>query len=119
MTQIDAGNVYLLYVAAGALLKQGKLADALATFERLLAREPRHVPAITERGTVLLELGLLDAARDSAELAQGNGAHIYWTPGNSIPYPGGGLFGKVYTKSISGHFVHVFSPTTTNEFIAA
>jgi hypothetical protein len=55
----------------------------------------------------------------SAQLAQGNGAHIYWTPGNSIPYPGGGLYGKVYTKSISGHFVHVFNPTTTNEFIAA
>jgi hypothetical protein len=55
----------------------------------------------------------------SGELAQGNGAHIYWTPGNSIPYPGGGLFGKVYTKSISGHFVHVFSQTMTNEFIAA
>jgi Carboxypeptidase regulatory-like domain len=55
----------------------------------------------------------------SAELAQGNGAHIYWTPGNSIPYPGGGLYGKVYTKSISGHFVHVFNPTSTNELIAA
>ena len=55
----------------------------------------------------------------SGELAQGNGAHIYWTPGNSIPYPGGGLFGKVYTKAISGHFVHVFNQTTTNEFIAA
>lgn len=55
----------------------------------------------------------------SSTLAQGNGAHIYWTPGNSIPAPGGGLVGKVYTKSISGHFVHVFNPSTTNEFIAA
>ncbi len=55
----------------------------------------------------------------SGDLAQGNGAHIYWTPGNSIPAPGGGLFGKVYTKSISGHFTHVFNQTTTNEFIAA
>jgi hypothetical protein len=55
----------------------------------------------------------------SSTLAQGNGAHIYWTPGNSIPAPGGGLVGQVFTKSISGHFVHVFSPSTTNEFIAA
>lgn len=55
----------------------------------------------------------------SAQLAQGNGAHIYWTPGNSIPAPGGGLIGKVYTKSISGHFVHMFNATSTNEFIAA
>lgn len=55
----------------------------------------------------------------SSELAQGNGAHIYWTPGNSIPMPGGGLYGSVYTKALAGHFVHVFNPTTTNEFIAA
>jgi hypothetical protein len=55
----------------------------------------------------------------SSTLAQGNGAHIYWTPGNSIPAPGGGLVGQVFTKSISGHFVHVFNPSTTNEFIAA
>jgi hypothetical protein len=55
----------------------------------------------------------------SSTLAQGNGAHIYWTPGNSIPAPGGGLVGQVFTKSISGHFVHAFNATTTNEFIAA
>jgi hypothetical protein len=55
----------------------------------------------------------------SAELAQGNGAHIYWTPGNAIPFPGGGISGLVYTKAISGHFVHTFSPTSTNEFIAS
>jgi len=55
----------------------------------------------------------------SSTLAQGNGAHIYWTPGASIPAPGGGLVGQVFTKSISGHFVHVFNPSTTNEFIAA
>jgi hypothetical protein len=55
----------------------------------------------------------------SSELAEGNGAHIYWTPGNSIPYPGGGLIGQVFTKSISGHFVHVFNQSTTNEAIAA
>jgi hypothetical protein len=55
----------------------------------------------------------------SSTLAQGNGAHIYWTPGNSIPAPGGGLVGQVFTKSISGHFVHVFNQSATNEFIAA
>ena len=55
----------------------------------------------------------------SAELAQGNGAHIYWTPGNAIPYPGGGLYGYVHTRAAAGHFVHIFTPTTTNEFIAS
>ena len=51
--------------------------------------------------------------------SQGNGAHIYWTPGNAIPYPGGGLFSTEYTKAIAGHFVHTFSNTLTNEAIAS
>lgn len=55
----------------------------------------------------------------SAELAQGNGAHIYWTPGNAIPFPGGGVYGDAYTKALSGHFLHTFGPTATNDFIAA
>ncbi len=53
------------------------------------------------------------------QLSQGNGAHIYWTPGNSIPYPGGGLYSTSYTKAISGHFIHTFTPTLTNELIAS
>jgi hypothetical protein len=55
----------------------------------------------------------------NSQLAQGNGAHIYWTPGNSIPFPGGGVTGQVFSKALSGHFVHTFSSSTTNEFIAA
>ncbi len=54
-----------------------------------------------------------------AALSQGNGAHIYWTPGNSIPYPGGGLTSSSYSKALAGHFVHIFGPTLTNEFIAS
>lgn len=53
------------------------------------------------------------------QLSQGNGAHIYWTPGNAIPYPGGGLYSTSYTKALAGHFVHIFTPTLTNEFIAS
>jgi hypothetical protein len=56
--------------------------------------------------------------QDSAP-SQGNGAHIYWTPGNSIPYPGGGLVSSEFTKAVAGHFTHVFSSTLTNEFIAS
>lgn len=55
----------------------------------------------------------------SSELDQGNGAHIYWTPGNSIPYPGGGLWQYSHTKTAAGHLIHEFSPTTTNELIAS
>jgi hypothetical protein len=55
----------------------------------------------------------------TSELTQGNGAHIYWTPGNSIPYPGGGLEQIYETKALSGHLVHTFGPNLTNELIAA
>ncbi|MFZ0516311.1 MAG: carboxypeptidase regulatory-like domain-containing protein [Acidobacteriaceae bacterium] len=55
----------------------------------------------------------------SSELDQGNGAHIYWTPGNSVPYPGGGLYQYSHTKTAAGHFIHAFNASTTNELIAS
>jgi tetratricopeptide (TPR) repeat protein len=60
--EVDANNDYLLYVAAGALLKQDRLQDSVSTFDRLLARAPNHVAGLTERGLALLELGRCDAA---------------------------------------------------------
>ena len=62
--------------------------------------------------------GSFQQAYDS-QLAQGNGAHLYWTPGNAIPYPGGGESESFTGKSLSGHFVHIFSPTATNDLMAA
>ncbi|MBZ5656255.1 MAG: carboxypeptidase regulatory-like domain-containing protein [Acidobacteriia bacterium] len=53
------------------------------------------------------------------QLASGNGSHMWWVPGNAIPFPGGGLQSPSYSKTLTGHFLHVFSPTMTNEFIAA
>jgi carboxypeptidase family protein len=53
------------------------------------------------------------------QLAQGNGAHLYWTPGNAIPYPGGGETQAFRGKSLAGHFVHNFSATMTNDLMAA
>jgi hypothetical protein len=55
----------------------------------------------------------------SSSLDQGNGAHIYWTPGDAIPYPGGGLYQFSYTKTAAGHLIHEFGPTLTNELIAS
>lgn len=55
----------------------------------------------------------------NSQLAQGNGAHLYWTPGNSIPYPGGGESEAFRGKSLAGHFVHSFNATMTNDFMAA
>lgn len=55
----------------------------------------------------------------SAQLAEGNGAHIYWTPGAAIPFPGGGVYGDAYTKALAFHFLHTFGPTATNDFVAA
>ena len=62
--------------------------------------------------------GSYQQAWDS-QLAQGNGAHLYWTPGNAIPYPGGGESEAFRGKSLAGHFVHNFNSTTTNDFMAA
>jgi len=62
--------------------------------------------------------GSYQQAWDS-QLAQGNGAHLYWTPGNAIPYPGGGESEAFRGKSLAGHFVHNFSASMTNDFMAA
>ncbi|HTV06552.1 MAG TPA: carboxypeptidase regulatory-like domain-containing protein [Acidobacteriaceae bacterium] len=62
--------------------------------------------------------GSYQQAWDS-QLAQGNGAHLYWTPGNAIPYPGGGETEAFRGKTLAGHFVHNFNSTTTNDFMAA
>jgi Carboxypeptidase regulatory-like domain len=58
----------------------------------------------------------------SSNLAGSNpeiGAHLYWTPGNSIPLPGGGELEKNYGKVLAGHIVHNFNSTTTDDFMAA
>lgn len=55
----------------------------------------------------------------SSQLAQGNGAHLYWTPGNAIPYPGGGEPENSFGKTMAGHIVHNFNSTTTADFMAA
>jgi hypothetical protein len=62
--------------------------------------------------------GSYQQAYDS-QLAQGNGAHLYWTPGNAIPYPGGGESETFRGKALAGHFVHTFSSTATNDLMAA
>lgn len=62
--------------------------------------------------------GSFQQAFDSG-LAQGNGAHLYWTPGNAIPFPGGGVTQRFYGKVLAGHIVHTFNSTTTNDFMAA
>jgi protein O-GlcNAc transferase len=67
--ETDPANVYLLYVAAGALFKQGRLQDSLLKFDTLLLREPNHVAAMTERSSVLLALKQYDAALASIEKA--------------------------------------------------
>ncbi|HEX5284226.1 MAG TPA: carboxypeptidase regulatory-like domain-containing protein [Bryocella sp.] len=55
----------------------------------------------------------------NSDLAQGNGAHLYWTPGNAIPYPGGGEQQSFDGKTLAGHFVHSFSASSTNDLMAA
>jgi len=47
------------------------------------------------------------------------GSHIYWTPSNSIPFPGGSLIGEETSKVLSGHFTHIFTNTLTNEMVGS
>lgn len=55
----------------------------------------------------------------NSELASGTGAHLYWTPGNAIPYPGGGEKQVFKGKALAGHFVHTFNSSTTMDLMAA
>ena len=34
---------------------------------------------------------------------------------NNLQYPGGGLTKQTFSKIVNGHYVHIFSPTLTNE----
>ena len=40
--------------------------------------------------------------------------HLWWQPVNSIPFPGG-MSSKDNSQTITGHFLHVFGPTLTND----
>ncbi len=51
------------------------------------------------------------------QLANGAGTNIYST--GTLQFPGGGLYKTTYSKVISGHYVHTFNSTTTNEAIAS
>jgi hypothetical protein len=55
----------------------------------------------------------------NSELANGTGAHLYWTPGAAIPYPGGGEQQVFDGKVLAGHLVHTFGSTATNDLMAA
>jgi protein O-GlcNAc transferase len=67
--EADRSNVYLLYVVAGARLKQNRLQDALLKFDELLLHQPNHIAGITERSSVLLALKQYDAALAGIERA--------------------------------------------------
>ncbi len=45
-------------------------------------------------------------------------SHMWWLPGNSVVFPGGGLTQAQQAKTITGNFLHVFSPTLTNQATA-
>ena len=38
---------------------------------------------------------------------------------NNLQYPGGGLTKQTFSKVLTGHYVHTFSPTLTNEALAS
>ncbi|MBB5055608.1 hypothetical protein HDF16_000277 [Granulicella aggregans] len=42
-------------------------------------------------------------------------SHIYYTPSNSVAYPGGPLVSPVHSHVISGSYIHSFGSAATNE----
>lgn len=52
-----------------------------------------------------------------AQPSDGN-SHMWWLPGQSVVFPGGGLTQAQQAKTITGNFLHVFSPTLTNQMTA-
>jgi hypothetical protein len=46
-------------------------------------------------------------------------AHIYYNPSYAVPYQGGTINNPTVSRVLTGNLVHIFSPTLTNEFVAA
>jgi len=44
--------------------------------------------------------------------------HLWWQPGNSIPFPGG-LAARDNSQTVSGHYVKIINPTLTNDLQSA
>jgi Carboxypeptidase regulatory-like domain len=45
-------------------------------------------------------------------------AHMWWLPSNAVEFPGGGLTNPTQANTITGNFLHIFSPTLTNQMTA-
>jgi protein O-GlcNAc transferase len=67
--ELDGSNAYLVYVAANAQFKQGRLLDALQNFDNLVLGSPNHAVVLNERSSVLLALQRYDAAAAGIEKA--------------------------------------------------
>lgn len=46
-------------------------------------------------------------------------AHVWWVPGNSVPFPGGGITSTRTSHTFAANFLHVFNPTLTNEVVGS
>ena len=56
---------------------------------------------------------------NDTQLAGGGGTHLWYVPGNSIPFPGSPMLQTETTKVLTGHFTHIFSDTLTNEMVGS
>jgi hypothetical protein len=55
-----------------------------------------------------------------SQLSGGCGTGLYsGCNGSNIQFPGGGTTTRTYSKVVNGHYVHIFSPTLTNEALAS
>jgi tetratricopeptide (TPR) repeat protein len=61
----------LQYLRAVSLLKLGRFQESVSQFNRVIERQPNHLPALTERSIALVELNDYDAAAASVRKALG------------------------------------------------
>jgi thioredoxin-like negative regulator of GroEL len=64
MLKSDPDDVFLLYARAMACVGEGDLEAALAGFDDVIRRDPRHVPARFQKGRALAEAGRTEEAAE-------------------------------------------------------
>lgn len=65
LLQEDPDDVFLNFALGMALVKDGRIPEALARFDRALELDPRYTPAYLQKGTQLVAMGRREEARSA------------------------------------------------------
>ncbi|MEX0701234.1 MAG: tetratricopeptide repeat protein [Planctomycetales bacterium] len=65
LLESDPDDVFLNYALAKELIAEGRAAEGLACFDRVIELDPNYVPAYFQKGQALAERGEVAAAREA------------------------------------------------------